>query len=112
MLTLLQFLATLLRFGESEEDFSGLANFIRQSRNVQVALVLIERKPNPIKVSLRSRPGFDCVNIVKRFGGGGHYAAAGCSLPGTNLQSAERIVLDAIYGEIGAVKRPLLSHQR
>lgn len=99
----------ILQSMRGEQDFKGLPNFIQRSRDVKVAIVLVEREPGFIKVSLRSKPGFDCVSVVERFSGGGHYAAAGCLLPDNNLQSAERIILEAVYSELGANKCPLLS---
>lgn len=40
-----------------------------------------ERAPNSWQYSLRSRDGFDVSEIAKQFGGGGHKAAAGFTVP-------------------------------
>ncbi|MFH1368769.1 MAG: bifunctional oligoribonuclease/PAP phosphatase NrnA [Elusimicrobiota bacterium] len=48
--------------------------------------------PGIIKVSFRSRSGFDVNKIAQHFGGGGHKNAAGCSVKG-NLTTAKRAVL-------------------
>lgn len=40
-----------------------------------------EGRPPQLVLSLRSRGNFDCGAFCKRFGGGGHTKAAGCSLP-------------------------------
>lgn len=52
-------------------------------------------KPNWVKVSLRSRNGFDVNSIAKKFGGGGHKYAAGCELQG-DISNVQRIILDEL----------------
>lgn len=84
-----------------EQAFKGFPNFIQMSRDVKIVVVLVERAIDTIKVSLRSKPGFDCVNVVEKFGGGGHYAAAGCLLPNNDVGSAEETILNAVYSEMG-----------
>ncbi|NUO08624.1 MAG: bifunctional oligoribonuclease/PAP phosphatase NrnA [Candidatus Brocadia sp.] len=49
-------------------------------------------KPNWVKVSLRSRDGFDVNNLAKKFGGGGHKYAAGCELQGS-IAEVQQLVL-------------------
>jgi phosphoesterase RecJ-like protein len=48
---------------------------------VEVGLLFIELKRGGIKLSVRSRSGFDCAKLTAQFGGGGHRAAAGATLP-------------------------------
>lgn len=47
-------------------------------------------KPNWVKVSLRSRNGFDVNAIANKFGGGGHKYASGCEIEGSiaNVQQS------------------------
>lgn len=52
-------------------------------------------EPNWIKVSLRSRNGFDVNNVAKKFGGGGHKYAAGCEIQGT-ITEVQRLILDEL----------------
>ncbi|GAB60862.1 MAG: bifunctional oligoribonuclease/PAP phosphatase NrnA [Candidatus Jettenia sp.] len=49
-------------------------------------------QPNWVKVSLRSRNGFDVNAIAKKFGGGGHKYAAGCEIPGS-IAEVQQIIL-------------------
>ena len=49
-------------------------------------------EPNWIKVSLRSRNGFDVNNVAKKFGGGGHKYAAGCEIQG-NITEVQQLIL-------------------
>lgn len=59
-------------------------------------------KPNWVKVSFRSRNGFDVNTIAKKFGGGGHKYAAGCEIPGS-IAEVQQIILHelekALYTE-------------
>jgi len=49
-------------------------------------------KPNWVKVSLRSRDGFDVNSIARKFGGGGHKYAAGCEIQGS-IADVQQIIL-------------------
>lgn len=49
-------------------------------------------KPNWIKVSFRSRNGFNVNTIAKKFGGGGHKYAAGCEIQGS-IADVQQIIL-------------------
>jgi phosphoesterase RecJ-like protein len=45
-----------------------------------------------IKLSVRSRGGLDCARLAGAFGGGGHRAAAGATLPEPLSESVERVL--------------------
>ena len=60
-------------------------------------------EPNWIKVSLRSRNGFDVNNVVKKFGGGGHKYAAGCEIQGT-ITEVQRLILDELVKALSQKK--------
>jgi bifunctional oligoribonuclease and PAP phosphatase NrnA len=66
--------------GAHPEDLDGLINFARNVEGVEVAVLFRELDGNTTKVSLRSRPGFDCASVTQQFGGGGHPGAAGATL--------------------------------
>ncbi|MCF6159355.1 MAG: bifunctional oligoribonuclease/PAP phosphatase NrnA [wastewater metagenome] len=60
---------------------------------VSVGMLLRDlREPNWVKVSLRSRNGFDVNTIAKKFGGGGHTYAAGCEIQGS-VAEVQQIIL-------------------
>jgi phosphoesterase RecJ-like protein len=48
---------------------------------VELGFLLMELPVGGIKLSLRSRGSIDCCELAGRFGGGGHKAAAGATLP-------------------------------
>lgn len=52
-------------------------------------------KPNWVKVSLRSRNGFNVNDIAKKFGGGGHKYAAGCEIQGS-IAEVQQLILEEL----------------
>ena len=66
--------------GASGANSINLDDFYRLLFSVQgceVIVVLREREPGVLSVSLRSNGAFDVAEVARRFGGGGHKAAAG-----------------------------------
>jgi phosphoesterase RecJ-like protein len=60
---------------------------------VWVGVLLREMtKPKWVKVSLRSRNGFDVNGVARKFGGGGHKYAAGCEIEGDISEVQQRIL--------------------
>lgn len=66
--------------GTTDEDTENFVNFLRAVDGAKVAVLFREVEPKFVKVSLRSKDGFDVAAVARRFGGGGHPAAAGCKL--------------------------------
>ena len=54
-----------------------------------------ELRPDVWKMSLRTGPRINATEACRLLGGGGHAAAAGCTVSGT-LAEAEAAILDAI----------------
>lgn len=72
------------------ENFIGFARAIRGSK---VALLFKESdKKGLIKVSIRGKDGVDVNNIARKFGGGGHVAAAGCSIKASRREAERRVL--------------------
>lgn len=67
--------------GATPEDTEGLVNYGRSIDGVQVAVMLKEGDPGSTRVSMRAKPGVDVQKVAATFGGGGHKAAAGCTIP-------------------------------
>jgi len=75
--------------GASEEEVSGLVNFINTSPESAVALLLYETSDGRIKGSFRTESDkIDVSLLAKHLGGGGHKKAAGFSISG-NLKQIE-----------------------
>ncbi len=69
------------RTGSIPPDTEDLIDFTVGLRGVEVGVLFLEQPRGGIKLSLRSRQGFDCAALAGTYGGGGHRAAAGANLP-------------------------------
>lgn len=78
--------------GATDEETEGIVNHVRAVRGALVALLFREIPDRKIRVSLRSRDGFDVNQVANVFGGGGHRLAAGCSVD-PPLEAAESALL-------------------
>lgn len=81
-----------------EEDSDGLINLARDIECVEAAIFLKELETGRVKVGLRSKKTVDVAAVAKKFGGGGHVRAAGCTLSGTVAEVKGKI-LDAVIAE-------------
>ena len=71
-------------FAEAEaspEDTEGIVNYGRMIDGVLVSALLKEIDGNSTRVSMRAKPGVDVQAVAAMFGGGGHKAASGCTVP-------------------------------
>lgn len=85
-------LADCRAIGCTEEDFNGAIDILRSRRGVEIAALLRERGDGTLRLSLRST-GADVAALCALFGGGGHRRAAGCTMPFSDLVSAEEALL-------------------
>lgn len=80
----------------SDDDVESLVDHLRGVREAGVAVLLKEFRPDEWAVSLRSRGGgtaggVDVSAVAAELGGGGHPAAAGCTLRGSERSISGRI---------------------
>lgn len=83
--------------GDETERFTDLPQMVG---SVEVVIMLVEMpaeggKTGPIRVSLRSKPGVNPVNVSKLagiFGGGGHARAAGAKVNGSLAEAREKVM--------------------
>lgn len=68
--------------GLGDDETEGIASIPRQIEGVKMGITVRE-KENDYKVSVRTNDGVDACAFCSRFGGGGHIAAAGCTLNGS-----------------------------
>lgn len=79
--------------GIDSDDIGALANIPRQIQGVDVGICVKEKKRGVYKVSLRTSEKIDCSIIARKFGGGGHERASGCSFyEGTIEDAAMKVV--------------------
>lgn len=70
-------------YGATNHDLDGIVEQMRNTKGVEVAILLHEIEPLVYKVSMRSNELVDVSEIAVAFGGGGHIKAAGCTMTGT-----------------------------
>jgi bifunctional oligoribonuclease and PAP phosphatase NrnA len=85
----------LEELGCQDADTDGVVNFLGYAKGARVAALFRELGDAEVRVSLRSRDGFDVNRVARAFDGGGHVAAAGCTL-NMPLDQAR----DAVLGEV------------
>lgn len=81
--------------GAKMEDTEGIVSFIREIRDVEIAILLKEFNENEIKVSMRSKTFADVSAICDKFGGGGHIRAAGCTI-NSSIATSEELILNVV----------------
>lgn len=80
--------------GADNSDTEGIAGMPRQIEGVIIGITIREKENGSFKISMRSSGETDVSQICAQFGGGGHKAAAGCSLTGT-VEEIETMVVNA-----------------
>lgn len=60
------------------EEISGVVNELLFVEDVKISILLREQERGKLRVSLRSKGKYNVSNVARKFGGGGHYDAAGC----------------------------------
>lgn len=76
----------------TDADTESIVNQVTAVKGPVVAILFREIEPDEVRVSLRSRDGIDVNEVARVFGGGGHRAAAGCTVHAP-LEEARRIVI-------------------
>ena len=74
------------------EDTEGIVNYGRSIDGVMVSILLKEGDDNSTRVSLRAKPGVDVQKVAAVFGGGGHKAASGCTVPLPMAEAKRKLV--------------------
>lgn len=76
----------------SLQDADGIIEFIRDIESVEVACILKQIHNDEVKVGLRSKRYVDVAKIAKKFKGGGHIKASGCTIYETIDKAKDLIV--------------------
>ena len=87
--------ALLGEAGATEGDLEDIAAFLGQIEGVETSVTIREQEGGRCKLSVRTSGGLDANRVCALLGGGGHAAAAGCTVTGS-LEEAEAAVLAAI----------------
>ena len=78
--------------GASPEDTEGIVNYGRMIDGVLVSALLKEIDEKSTRVSMRAKPGVDVQAVAAMFGGGGHKAASGCTMPFALPEAKSRLI--------------------
>jgi phosphoesterase RecJ-like protein len=78
--------------GATPEDTEGIVNYGRAIDGVVVAALLKEVDDKSTRVSMRAKPGIDVQSVAAMFGGGGHKAASGCTVPLSLPQAKAKLI--------------------
>lgn len=81
--------------GCEQSDLEGVAAISRSVEGVLCGVSIKQSEPNVYKISLRTYPPLDASYICGMLGGGGHKAAAGCTLEGS-LEDVKKQIISAV----------------
>ena len=83
------------QFAATESDAEDLSALGPQIQGVDCAVTMRELRPGVWKLSLRTGPRINATEVCRELGGGGHAAAAGCTVE-SSWEEARRRILEAI----------------
>ncbi len=93
-------LELLREVGATSEDTDDIAAFAGQIAGVLHTATIREYEGGECRVSVRTQPSLlNATKVCARLGGGGHRAAAGCTVKGT-VEETERAILAAIDDQL------------
>ncbi len=89
--------------GASQADTDGIAGITKRIEGVRIGITMKEKENSEYRISVRSSTDIDASEICAQFGGGGHKAAAGCSI----IKPFEEAKADIIAACVRAVEENL-----
>jgi len=93
----------LKKTGTTAENCEDFVDFPRKVKDIKVAVFFREDAESVFKISLRSKARVNVQKIANSFGGGGHFAAAGCKIKGS-LKEVQNKVFEAVRKAIKETK--------
>jgi bifunctional oligoribonuclease and PAP phosphatase NrnA len=78
--------------GGTYEDTEGLINLPLTVKEIQAVVFFKEMETDEFRVSMRSKGEIDVNAVAKRYGGGGHKNASGCTVHGSYDEVRARVV--------------------
>ena len=102
--------------GGTYDDTEGLINLPLTVREIQAAVFFKEIDKHEYRVSMRSKGDIDLCTVAKKFGGGGHKNASGCTVNGPYTEVRARVVREVtrrdragLPARAGAIRGPMTS---
>ena len=87
---------TMIKYGADKTDADALAQLPRSIDGVVMSAFLKELPDGDIRVNLRSVGEYCVEPVARKFGGGGHNRAAGCTFSGVSIDEAERQLVEEL----------------
>ncbi|GHT61057.1 1-pyrroline-5-carboxylate dehydrogenase [Endomicrobiia bacterium] len=81
--------------GANDEDSEGIVSYTLKITCVEVGCIFKEIDKKTTRISCRSARNFDLLDVVGRFGGGGHKNAAGCTIK-ENIGTAIKMISNVL----------------
>jgi phosphoesterase RecJ-like protein len=78
--------------GGTYDDTEGLINLPLTVKEIQAVVFFKEWEANQYRISMRSKGTIDVGDVAKRFGGGGHKNASGCTVTGSLAEARQQIL--------------------
>ena len=75
-----------------DDEMEGLASIPRQIEGVKMGITMREKEDGCFKISVRTNEDVNASDFCAQFGGGGHLAAAGCTIEGDLKSVMDKIV--------------------
>ncbi len=86
-------LADMAAVGATEADAEDISAFLGQIEGVSSSVTIRELKPGECKISVRTDPNkLNATRVCSLLGGGGHAAAAGCTIAGSPKEARDALV--------------------
>lgn len=73
----------LSKLDVGDDEMEGLASIPRQIEGVLIGITIREKESGFFKISVRTNNNINASEFCQKFGGGGHPAAAGCTMKGS-----------------------------
>ena len=86
----------LAQFGLDNETVGSISYLPRTIEGVKVGITVRELDSTTFKISVRTNDGVSASKICNPFGGGGHFAAAGCTINAPDVSVARQQLLDVV----------------
>jgi len=71
---------------------ASVVTLLITAKEADMAVSFVETENGQVEVSLRAKPGFDVAQIAYKLRGGGHSAAAGCTVDGSLDQVVDQVL--------------------
>lgn len=77
------------RVNGKHEDVDAAPDEMRTIKKVDIAVLFRENGKDTLRVSLRSKANINVASVAERYGGGGHFDVAGCTIPNSRKSIEE-----------------------